>query len=148
MMTYPISSNLCKNISLHCYRLHNFLSFSSSHWRFSVRKGVLRNFAKLTRKHLWQSLFFNKVAVAGWGTASSLSRSLFLKISCLYSISTEKWNEKRKIPWWSSNIYFFARVSICLTSEISKEIWQKAISSENVFEENLMLQFSWLEEFR
>ena len=27
------------------------------------RKGVLRNFAKFTGKHLWQSLFFNKVAV-------------------------------------------------------------------------------------
>ena len=28
----------------------------------SVRKGVLRNFAKFTGKHLCQSLFFNKVA--------------------------------------------------------------------------------------
>ena len=27
-----------------------------------VRKGVLKNFAKLTVKHLRQSLFFNKVA--------------------------------------------------------------------------------------
>ena len=30
--------------------------------RCSVRKGVLRNFAKFTGKHLCQSLFFNKVA--------------------------------------------------------------------------------------
>ena len=28
----------------------------------SVKKGVLRNFAKFTRKHLCQRLFFNKVA--------------------------------------------------------------------------------------
>ena len=34
----------------------------SSHRRCSVRKGVLRNFAKFTGKHLCQSLFFNKVA--------------------------------------------------------------------------------------
>ena len=34
----------------------------SSHQRCSVRKGALRNFAKFTRKHLCQSLFFNKVA--------------------------------------------------------------------------------------
>ena len=34
----------------------------SSHWRCSVKKGVLRNFAKFTGKHLCQSLFFNKVA--------------------------------------------------------------------------------------
>ena len=28
----------------------------------NCKKGVLRNFAKLTGKHLCQSLFFNKVA--------------------------------------------------------------------------------------
>ena len=32
--------------------------------------------------------------------------------------------------------------------KITKEIWQMVIWSENVFKENLMLQFSWLEEFR
>ena len=37
-------------------------SFRSSHRRSSVRKGVLRNFAKFTGKHLRQSLCFNKVA--------------------------------------------------------------------------------------
>ena len=34
----------------------------NSHLKCSVRKGVPRNFAKLTGKHLCQSLFFNKVA--------------------------------------------------------------------------------------
>ena len=34
----------------------------SSHRRCSVRKGVLRNYSKFTGKHLYQSLFFNKVA--------------------------------------------------------------------------------------
>ena len=33
----------------------------SSHQRCSVRKGILRNFAKFTGKHLCQSLFLNKV---------------------------------------------------------------------------------------
>ena len=27
-----------------------------------MKKDVLRNFAEITGKHLWQSLFFNKVA--------------------------------------------------------------------------------------
>ena len=36
--------------------------FRSSHQRCSETKVVLRNFAKLTGKHLCQSLFFNKVA--------------------------------------------------------------------------------------
>ena len=34
----------------------------SSHWRYSIKKVVLKNFAKSTGKHLCQSLFFNKVA--------------------------------------------------------------------------------------
>ena len=38
------------------------LWFRGSHRRCSVRKGVLRDFAKVTGKHLCQSLFFNKVA--------------------------------------------------------------------------------------
>ena len=35
--------------------------FRSSQQKCSVKKGVFRNFAKFTGKHLCQSLFFNKV---------------------------------------------------------------------------------------
>ena len=45
---------LCKNIK--------GITFRSSHRRCSVRKVVLRNFAKFTGKHLYQSLFLNKAA--------------------------------------------------------------------------------------
>ena len=34
----------------------------SSHERYSMEKGALRNFTKLTGKHLCQNLFVNKVA--------------------------------------------------------------------------------------
>ena len=34
-----------------------------SYWMCFIKKDVLRNFAKFTRKHLRQSLFFNKGAV-------------------------------------------------------------------------------------
>ena len=37
----------------------HFVFFRSSHRRYSVRKSVLSNFAKFTRKHLCQSLIFN-----------------------------------------------------------------------------------------
>ena len=53
--------------------------FRSIHQRCSVKKGILRNFAKFTGKHLCQSLFFNKVA----GEASFLQNTsgrLLLKI--------------------------------------------------------------------
>ena len=124
MITYPISSNLYKRISLQRYRLYNFSSFRSPHWRSSVRKGVFKNVAKFTWKHLWQSLFCNKVEVS----ASDLSR-VFSWRFCLFHFNR---NEKREIPCWSWNIYFFARVLICLTSKTSKG--------------NLMLQFSELVE--
>ena len=41
---------------------HKVFWYRSSHQRCSVRKGVLRNFAKFTGKHLWLSLLFNKFA--------------------------------------------------------------------------------------
>ena len=52
----------------------------SSHQRCSVRKGVLRNFAKFTGKHLCQSLFFNKVA--GLRLATLLKRDSAQVFSC------------------------------------------------------------------
>ena len=55
---YPKSPVFGKHWSMH----HGFLERRSSHRRCSVKKGVLRNFAKFTGKHLCQSLFFNKVA--------------------------------------------------------------------------------------
>ena len=42
----------------------NIVIYRSSHRRFSVRKGALRNFAKVTGKCLCQSLYFNKVRPA------------------------------------------------------------------------------------
>ena len=42
--------------------------------RCSVKKGVLRNFAKFTGKHLCQSLFFNKVAGLSLMPATLLKR--------------------------------------------------------------------------
>ena len=41
--------------------IYNDTPNRSSHRGCSVRKSVLRNFAKFTGKHLCQSLFFNKV---------------------------------------------------------------------------------------
>ena len=56
-------------LCIHCF------SSRSSHRRCSVRKGVLRNFAKFTGKHLCQSLFFNEVT--GLGPATLLEKRLW-----------------------------------------------------------------------
>ena len=39
-----------------------WFKYRSNRWRCSVRKGVLRKFAKFKGKYLYQSLFFNEVA--------------------------------------------------------------------------------------
>ena len=39
-----------------------YMKVKSSHRSCSVRKGVLRNFAKFKGTYMCQSLFFNKVA--------------------------------------------------------------------------------------
>ena len=55
------------------------LRYRSNHQRCSIIKGVLRNFAKFTRKHLCQSLFFNNVA------GLSTSGRLLLKTPWFFS---------------------------------------------------------------
>ena len=42
-----------------CFVQNCMIICSSSHQRCSIKKGVLRNFTKVTGKHLCQSLFFN-----------------------------------------------------------------------------------------
>ena len=89
MITYLISSNFSKKISPQYYRRYNFPCFRSSHWKCSVRKGVPRNFAKFTGKHLWKSLFFNKVAA--WGDCFWSFLCLLSKISYLFHLMEFKY---------------------------------------------------------
>ena len=44
------------------YKIFDSFKYRSNHRRFSIRKGVLRNFAKFRGKYLCQSLLFNKFA--------------------------------------------------------------------------------------
>ena len=68
--------------------------YRSNHQRCSIKKGVLRNFAKFTGKHLCQSLFFNKVA--GLRPATLLKKRLwhrcfpvnFAKFLCLWTVAS------------------------------------------------------------
>ena len=53
----------------------------SSHRRCSVRKGILRNFAKFTGKHLCQSLCFNKVVGLRPATLLKKGSDRFCEIS-------------------------------------------------------------------
>ena len=51
--------NLLILMKMLCWKIS---SYRSSHPQVFCKKGVLRNFAKFTGKHLCQRLFFNKVA--------------------------------------------------------------------------------------
>ena len=44
-------------------QIHPTKLTQNSHRRYSVKKGVLRNFAKFTGKQLCQSIFFNKISL-------------------------------------------------------------------------------------
>ena len=51
--------------------------YRSSNRRCSVKKGVIRNFAKFTGKYLRQSLFFNKVAGGPCNLVTLLKKRLW-----------------------------------------------------------------------
>ena len=53
---------------------HTIVRRSRSQMFFKL--GVLKNFAKVTRKHLCWSVFFNKVAVAGLRLATLIKKAL------------------------------------------------------------------------
>ena len=70
---YGWSKTICRNTA--CYSA--MICRRSSYRRCSVGKGVLRSFAKLTGKHLCQSLFFNKIA--GLSPATLLKKRLLCR---------------------------------------------------------------------
>ena len=70
-------------------------SLKSSHRRCSVRKGVLRNFAIFTGKHLYQSLFFNKVA--GLRSATLLKTRLWRRC---FSVTFAKFLSLQSTSGW------------------------------------------------
>ena len=62
--------NMCKMKQKSWIALYNLWKNRSGHQRCSVEKGVLRNFAKFTGKHLCQSLFLRKLQASGLGQVS------------------------------------------------------------------------------
>ena len=104
---------------------------------------IFQNFSK--------NIFSAMFSALQYSSLNYESCLLLLMVSFLLHFN-KKWNQKREILKWNSNIHFFVRQMNDLFDmkdiQISKEILQMVIWSENVFEGNLMLQFSWLEEFR
>ena len=66
-------------------RGHHFDVPRGSHQRRSVKKSVLRNFRKFTRKHLCQSLLFNKKRL--WHRCFPVNLAKFLSTNILQNTS-------------------------------------------------------------
>ena len=115
----PISSNLSKKI------LCKVIDFKIFHLSVAATGGVLLEKVFLDILQNLQENNCGKVSflikLQAEATASDISR-VFSWRFFVYFILTTKWNEKREIPGWSWNIYFFAGVSLCFTLKISKEI--------------------------
>ena len=83
----------------------------SSHQRYAVRKGFLRNFAKFTGKHLRQSLYFNRVA----GHACS-----FIKIETLAQVFSSESCEISKNTFFIEHVWASASLSSCFWVNIEE----------------------------
>ena len=81
--------------------------FRNSQQRCSVRKGVLRNLAKFTEKHLYQSLFYEKVA----GLPEACN---FIKIETLAQVFPCEFCEVSKNTYFTEHLW--ETVSICSIS--------------------------------
>ena len=91
-LTHPISLTFFSNFLSFDSRVFIFSTYCissnnrRSHWRCSVKKDVLRNFAKSTGKHLYRSLFFNKVA---WNFI--LSKNTYFTEHLQTTVSVKNW---------------------------------------------------------
>ena len=111
----PESRVLGPYLDYACYQLFNFPCFRSS------PGGVLQRkvFLEISQENACCKVSF-LIKLQAVSTAWSFSGLLLLKISCLFHFN-------RKMKWGKYPdgleilIYFFARVSICLRSKISKK---------------------------
>ena len=102
---YRIFCNLFYRTAPVAASLYTIKSRSSS-WRCSVRKGVLRNLAKFTGKHLCESLYLNKVV--GQSLYSKFLRKLFLQNTSgrlLYLRGVHFWSELTKKTFFTEHLW-------------------------------------------
>ena len=77
----------------------------SSHQSCSIKKDVLRNFAKFTGKHPWQSLFFNKVAGAAFNFIKKETACKFIKNETLSQVLSCEFCEVSKNTFLTKNVW-------------------------------------------
>ena len=88
----------------------------------STRKGVVRNFTKFKGKHLFHSLFFNKVA--GLRSATLLKKRLYHRCSHLWWLFLFNGNQiRQKLLWWGIGAENIWKVNNLLNRVLTRASW-------------------------
>ena len=91
------------------------------------KKGALRNFAKFIGEHLYQILFFNKVA--GWTKKEEKKEALAQVFSCDFGKNSKKIFSYRTPP--------VAAFDVSLYNIYEHKTWTCAFSSNNIKHQNI-----------
>ena len=101
---------LDKTVSVQCSKIKSsFPMNKSNHQKVFRKKGVLRNFTRFTGKHLYQSLFFNKVA--GLRPATMLKKRLWHRCFPVNFVNFLRIPSSIEHLWWlllHQLIYFWS----------------------------------------
>ena len=119
--------------SLQCKWNFWLFPYRSRHLRRSVKKGILRNSAKFTGKHLSQNLFFNKVA--GWSLATLLKKGFWhRKFSCEFNnISKNKFSTE----------HLQTTASVPRTVQKSLHVFNQKLPSYSLFRPFVALNYNF-----
>ena len=98
--------------------------------RCSVKKGILRNLAKFTGKHLYQSLFFNKVA--------GLRHSTLLKMRLLHRCFHVNFAKFLRTPCLTEQLRWLLLNVPCRSVMLKKDL-QKAIKDTVIKNKDIIL---------
>ena len=99
--TFRESEMLAKTLGI----AHSMRRIEAVAQRCSVKKVVLRNYAKFTRKHLCQILFFNKVDLI-----NSLNAKVAVKLTGFHMIVTLASNELNSVIPVDLSVCYFSNV--------------------------------------
>ena len=137
-------------LEFRCYYLQGWErgTFRSSHRRCSIKKGVLKNFAKFTRKHLCQRLFFDKVADLACNFIKKTPTQVFFCEYCEILKNTFFTEHLRETAYEHLKLmnpellckWYLNFMLICLILQLSLLVWAKNI----VFLCFMDLNVSWI----
>ena len=130
MITYPISSNLYKKVSLQYYRL--FFHLSEAATGGVLLEEVFLEILQNLQENTCGKVSFS-IKVQAEATASDLS-CVFSWRFLVYFISTGKWNIKKEIPWWrilykKTDVWYIEWQRVTLSDNKWYNEWQRMTTS-------------------